>query len=248
MSESELGLEELGFRGRLLGEQHLFSHCRRQRLTGGAQYQARSTAANFHQICHSSLGVVLRGPFWTISSSSASSNSASWMISGKNIFFRARESGPHRQPAGASDPRTSPSGRQSLAVPVLQPASAQCSNGRAHHDPPNCGCGPTKTQTACIPCHQTRHRVSRAEIRQRFFPPAPSREKEKIESMLFLNLPPKTDGSAAQIRRGPAMRFNFLLKNRCTPCACSAEPPCRKARRICAAITAGVVLTRAAQA
>ncbi len=71
---------------------------------------------------------------------------------------------------------------------------------------------------------------------------------QKIESMLFLNLPPKTDGSAAQIRRGPAMRFNFLLKNRCTPCACSAEPPCRKARRICAAITAGVVLTRAAQA
>src|SRR3979411_2702777 len=38
LSESELGLEELGFRGRWIGEQHLFSHCRRQRLTRGAQY------------------------------------------------------------------------------------------------------------------------------------------------------------------------------------------------------------------
>src|SRR6267378_200013 len=36
LSESELGLEALGFRGRLLRERHLFSHCPRQRLTRGA--------------------------------------------------------------------------------------------------------------------------------------------------------------------------------------------------------------------
>src|ERR1700732_1788382 len=47
LSESESGLESLAFRGRLLGEQHLFSHCRRQRLTRRAQYPARSPAANF---------------------------------------------------------------------------------------------------------------------------------------------------------------------------------------------------------
>src|ERR1700680_1793502 len=48
LSESESRLESLGFRARLLGEQHLFSHCRRKRLTRLAQYPARSPALTFN--------------------------------------------------------------------------------------------------------------------------------------------------------------------------------------------------------
>jgi hypothetical protein len=68
----------------------------------------------------------------------------------------------------------------------------------------------------------------------------------RIESVLYLNLPPKPDGSAAQIRRAPAMRFNFLWAEPLRTLRVLGRATLLQARRICAAITAGVVLPGAA--